>query len=62
VNSTIAVASEISGKTNTPLRNESGTPAFIMNSMVFYYGNQTDADDSAIFNNGTNRTFVMERA
>lgn len=58
VNSTIAVASEISGKANTPLRNESGTPAFIMNSMVFYYGNQTDADDSAIFNNGTNRTFA----
>ena len=60
VNSTITVASEISGKANTPLRNESGTPAFIMNSMVFYNGTQTDADDSAIFNNGTNRTFVSE--
>lgn len=59
VNSTITVASEISDETNTPLRNESGTPAFIMNSMVFYYGSHTDADDSAIFNNGT-RTFASE--
>ena len=62
VNSTITVASNISGTknhANTPLRNESSTPAFIMNSMVFYNGNQTDADDSAIFNNGQ-RTFVSE--
>ena len=59
VNSTITVASEISGKTNTPLRNESGTPAFIMNSMVFYYGSQTGDVNSAIFNNGT-RTFASE--
>ena len=59
VNSTITVASNISGVANTPLRNESGTPAFIMNSMVFYNGTQTDNDDTAIMVNG-NRSFVSK--
>lgn len=50
INSTITSATELaSGNSNATIRWDSGKASLLMNSMFFYTGSQTDADDAAIY-------------
>lgn len=58
VNSTVVSNTDVSGAANTAVRWDTGKPALIMNSMIFYTGSQTDADDSAIYPTKAENTMV----
>ena len=58
INSTVFSNTNISGAANAAIRWDSGKPALIMNSMVFYTGSETDADDGAVYMTNATNTMV----
>lgn len=46
------------GQSNAAVRWDSGKSALLMNSMFFYTGSQTDADDAAVYLTSANNTMV----